>query len=300
MNLSVVIPVYKQKEMFLDNLQNNIAFLSGCEIIIVDDASGEGIDKELKKFKQVKYLKNLKNQGFGQSVNKGVMAARHEYVMLLNSDVRLKNDSYKKAHKLLNQDNALFAVSFAQRQPDDSIVGKNTIFFKSGLIQHRAAYDKAFSPNAWAEGGASMLKKSYFKKLGGFENLYSPFYWEDIDLSYQAYKNGWQIIFDPEIEVDHKHESTIGAYFDKKAVMVVSYRNQFTFMWLNITDRLLLLLHMLSIPYLLLYHLSKGDRAFFIGFYQALSRKSEVKRVRKIRAQGSIVPDRKILNKFHE
>ena len=55
-------------------------------------------------------------------------------------------------------------------------------------------------------------------KLGGMDTLYSPFYWEDIDLSYRAWKSGYQILYDPNIIVEHHHESTIAKYFDKKKV----------------------------------------------------------------------------------
>ncbi|PJE58197.1 MAG: glycosyltransferase family 2 protein, partial [Candidatus Portnoybacteria bacterium CG10_big_fil_rev_8_21_14_0_10_36_7] len=48
--------------------------------------------------------------------------------------------------------------------------------------------------------------------LNGFDELYSPFYWEDIDLSYRAWKTGYTVLFDPQVLVEHHHETTIRTF----------------------------------------------------------------------------------------
>lgn len=298
--ISVIIPVYKKKEMFLSNLENNLQFLKGVEVIVVDDASLEGLDKDIALYKSVRYLRNQKNLGFARTVNKGIAVAKGKYIMLLNSDVRLVDDSYKKAFQYLETDKNLFAVSFTQRQDDGSLVGKNAIFFRQGMVRHKSALDLSLGPSGWAEGGAAMFRADYLSELGGLEELYSPFYWEDIDLSYRAQKMGWRVLFDPEIIVEHKHETTISSFYDKTTITTIAYRNQFIFIWLNITDKVLFIVHLLSLPYLFCYHLLKNDRPFFLGFAGAWKLRKEISTLRNKRIKKQVVSDGTILHKFHD
>jgi len=236
---SVIIPVYKNTKLFLNNLKKNLKFLDDCEILIVNDDPEKSIKKEIKSLKErnIFLIENKKNLGFGQSVNIGAKYAKGDYLFLLNSDVILTNKNYSYALKHFKENPNLFAVSFAQVEKDNQIVGKNIIYFKDGLFYHQKANNLNFGENAWAEGGACLIDKKKFNYLGGFDNLYSPFYWEDVDLSYRAWKTGFKILFDPKILVEHHHESTISKYFDKNKVKTIAYRNQLIFTLKNLSDR---------------------------------------------------------------
>lgn len=264
MKISVVIPVYKNKKMFFDNLRANYQFIKDCEIVIVDDSSGEEIEKELKeKFPKIKYIENRSNLGFAKSVNIGIKDSQGDMVLLLNSDVRLFDDSFKKSTDLFIKDSLLFAVSFLQIGEGDSKSGKNKIYFEKGLFYHAKSDNLKFGITAWAEGGSSIFRSSFLNELGGFDEIYTPFYWEDIDLSYRAYKRGWKVIFDPSVKVLHKHESTIGKFYDKNYIRNISLRNQLIFTWKNIADLNKILEHIFLLPYNFFTGLSK---AFFLAF----------------------------------
>jgi GT2 family glycosyltransferase len=62
----------------------------------------------------------------------------------------------------------------------------------------------------WAGGGACAVDRRRFQLLGGFDSLYHPFYVEDTDLSYQAWKRGWKSVLAPGSRVIHKHRGTTG------------------------------------------------------------------------------------------
>jgi len=236
--ISVIIPVYKNTKLFLDNLKKNLKFLDDCEILIVNDDPEKSIKKEIKSFKEnnIFLIENRKNLGFGQSVNIGAKYAKGDYLFLLNTDVILNNKNYLHALKYFNENPNLFAVSFAQVEKDNQIVGKNILYFKDGLFCHQKANNLNFGFNAWVEGGACLIDKKKFNYLGGFDNLYSPFYCEDVDLSYRAWKAGFKILFDPKILVEHHHETTISKYFDKNKIKTIAYRNQLVFSLKNTTD----------------------------------------------------------------
>ena len=236
--ISVIIPVYKNTKLFLDNLKKNIEFLKDCEILIINDNPEQSLKKEIEAFKKknIFLIENKKNLGFGRSVNLGAKYAKGDYLFLLNTDVVLTNKNYLYAVKHFKKNPNLFAVSFAQLEKNDQIIGKNVVYFKDGLFHHQKANNLNFGENAWAEGGACLIDKKKFKSLRGFDELYSPFYWEDVDLSYRAWKAGFKIFFDPKILVEHHHQSTISKYFDENKIKTTAYRNQLIFTLKNSTD----------------------------------------------------------------
>lgn len=301
MKISVVIPVYKNKELLMANLRHNHTYLKSNEIIIVDDASRAGIKEAVKdSFPDIVVIERTVNTGFSQTVNDGVAKSRGEFIFLLNSDVKLRDNSFEKAIAHLEKNKVLFAVSFAQIEKDGSIVGKNSIYFTRGLLQHKKASNLLPGLNAWAEGGASIVRASYFKALDGFDTLYAPFYWEDIDLSYRAYKRGWKVLFDPEILVEHHHESTIGKYFVKKTISTIAFRNQFIFIWKNITEAKLFFLHALFLPFHLI-RLLFGQTTLLLSIFQAVQKIPIILKKRNHESRSQKLSDRAILKFFiHE
>lgn len=296
--ISFVIPTYKNKEHLLLNLTHNMPHFKNNEVIIVNDYPDEDLTKNLEKYKKITLLQNDRNLGFGLTVNKGVAAAKSQHVILLNSDVLLHDLSYEQAVEHFNKDSLLFAVSFAQKEKDNTIVGKNRIFWKNGLFRHEKARTTNFGSNGWAEGGTCMIDREKFMKLHGFSELFAPFYWEDIDLSYRAWKQGYSVVFDPEIVVEHHHESTIGKHFKNSYIQTISYRNQFIFIWKNITDPQLILSHWLYFLPNLLYFLLKGEFEFFKGLLLATTKIFSL--LTEIKRQRPIVNDKIVLHKFYE
>ncbi len=267
--ITVIIPAFKNTDELVNNVRQNLKYLKNCQIIIVNDDPTKSIAQEIKIFPEIELIENKKNLGFGKAINVGVQHARYRYVILLNSDVLLMNDSFKIALGRFRTDPNLFAVSFAQKEHNGQVVGKNRISFINGVVQHTQAHDLTLGITAWAEGGTCMIDKEKFVVLGGFDRLYAPFYWEDIDLSYNAWKSGYKVLFDPNILVEHHHESTIGKYFQIKKIKTISYRNQLIFTWKNISDKNYCLSHALHLPLMKISMLVKGEVPFLIGLLQA-------------------------------
>lgn len=295
--ISVVIPSYKNKELFLKNLKSNLPYLENCEVIVVNDYPQESLKEDLKDL-PLKLIENTENLGFAGAVNRGVAHATNKYVFLMNSDVDLPNANFKKALEHFEKNKKLFAVSLAQEEKDGTIVGKNKIYWQKGFFQHSKANNLNLGFNAWAEGGASIVDKQKFDAIGGFDELYKPFYWEDIDLSYRAWKSGYEILFDPTILVIHHHESTIGKYFSSGAVKKIAYRNQLIFIWKNITDRKLVFDHFFKFLPNFLGLLLRGQLSFFSATIQAKLRLFRIWRMRGVQKKLYQRKDEEILQLF--
>ena len=298
--ISIIIPVYKKTELFLKNLKNNLRFFKDLDVILINDDPNHSIKKYLKDFSNVRLYENKINLGFGETVNKGARLAKNKYLFLVNSDVEINNELFKKALSHFKNIKDLFAVGFAQTEQNNEVVGRNTYFWKSGFFRHKANRKISFGVNGWAEGGSSIFSKEKFIELGGFDSLYSPFYWEDIDLSFRAWKKGYKVFFDPSILVKHFHESTISTYFSKRLIKKISYRNQFIFIWKNITDINFLASHFFLLPFNLIFFIVKGEVQIISGFFAALFRINEILIKRQKQQKDFNLTDKEVLKKTNE
>lgn len=295
--ISVVIPAYKKTDELIVNLKHNLPHLADCEVIIVNDDPQTDLNGLKKTFPQIKILVNHRNLGFAGAVNRGIEASTGQYLFLLNSDVRLNNNRFKEAVELFKNNAKLFAVAFAQREKDGSIVGKNRLRFGFGNFSHSKAKDTANGLTAWAEGGSSIFDRQKLVSIGQLDEIFTPFYWEDIDLSYRAWKMGYEVFFDPSFVVEHHHESTIGSFYSKQKIATVSYRNSFLFTWKNLTDPGLIISHLFFLPfYLLWYGIFKMNRPLLSGFGQSFLMIDKVLKSRRRLQFG--LKDQVILNKI--
>ena len=295
MNLSVVIPNYNGQDLLKKNLPKVFDAMSlykngKVELIVIDDCSTDNslvVLEELKprmesSYSQIsfKIIKNEKNLGFSPSINKGVKNAIGDILLLLNTDVVPEKDFLKSILKHF-QDEKIFAVGCMDKSIEGNKVvlrGRGIGVWKRGFLVHsRGKVDK--TNTLWVNGGSGAFRKSIWERLGGFNELYSPFYWEDIDLSYRALKSGYKIIFEPKSIVVHEHEKgAIKKKFSPAQIKSISYRNQFIFAWTNTTDLDLQFLHLFWLPYHFVKALIRGDLNFLVGFCLAFLRLPQVMR----------------------
>lgn len=271
--VSVVIPNYNGKELLRKNLPSVIKNCPNCQIIIIDDASIDGsIEFVQKNFKEIKIIKLEKNRGFAYAVNRGVKEASGDLVLLLNSDVSPRKNFLKSALEHFNNVQ-VFAVGLADLSHEDGKIvtrGRGGASFNKGFVSH-FKLPSISGETLWVSAGSGIFDKKKLLDLGGFDEIFAPFYWEDIDLSFRAWQIGYRCIFERKSEVDHFHkEGAIRKSKSKFLIKTVSYKNQFLFVWKNISDPLYLTGHILWLP----YHLAKAaatfDFGFFVGFAWAL------------------------------
>jgi GT2 family glycosyltransferase len=228
------------------------------EILVVDNGSTDGsIDYIKKQFPEVRVLPLKKNLGFAKGNNAGVRAASNDIVILLNNDMIV--DPGFIAPLLQGFGPKTFAVSSQIFHQDPSIkreeTGKTAAVFRRGMIDyaHRdipsLPLPREYYPVFWAGGGSSAFHRDKFLALGGFQDLFSPAYVEDADLSYQAWRVGWEVLLAPKSIVYHKHRASTNLRFSRSQVRVLVARNQFLFLWKNIQNWRLLLEHVALLPW---------------------------------------------------
>jgi O-antigen biosynthesis protein len=247
--ISTIIPTYNGLKLLQENLPAVLAELKkGDQLIIVDDAGSDDSPEWLKenfakktdvKGVELKIIINKKNLRFGESVNKGVLAANHDLIFLLNNDVSPHKNCVEALVKHFEKENSkqdLFGVGCLEKEIKNGKTqyhGKNKLWFKRGLFIHSKAEEMKSGPTAWVIGGSGMFDKKKWLELGGFDHLFYPAYWEDIDLSFQARKKGWRILFEEKAVVDHNHESTNKDAFGDKKLKAMSWNNSLKFTFKN-------------------------------------------------------------------
>lgn len=276
MKISIVLPNYNGEESLRKNLPA-VLETGADEVIVVDDASTDGSVPELRsqnsklKTTKIKVIENEKNLGFSSTVNRGVKEAKGEIVVLLNTDVSPEPNFLKPLVSHFTNPE-VFAVGCLDQSPENGKIiyrGRGVANFKQGFLVHaRGKEDK--TDTFWVAGGSGAFRRQLWEKLGGFDEIYNPFYWEDIDLSYRAMKAGYQIFFEPQSVVTHQHEEgAIKKNYSHFQVKTIAYRNQFFFVWKNITDWEKRLSHLFWLPYHLTKALISLDLAFILGFLLA-------------------------------
>jgi len=284
--VSIVIPNWNGGNLLKQNLPN-VASTNPDEIIVVDDASVDESSQFIKKFKEIRLIQNERNLGFVRSVNRGVEEAKGEIVVLLNNDVSPERDFLKP---LLDhfEDKDLFAVSC--HEPNFSWAKAE---FSNGFVVHGMG-EKSKKPHIsfWASGGSAAFSKEKWQILDGMDPIFYPFYWEDIDFSYRAWKRGWKILWEPASIVHHNHGGTVEKYFSKSYREYISQRNQLIFIWKNITSEKLFSEHKKA----LLKKLAQGQ--FWRPFLGASLKLPEILKKRAIKKKDEKLKDEEIFAQF--
>lgn len=294
MKVSIIIPSYNNERLLEKNIphvlnaqknkNNNI-----IEIIVVDDASSDGSVNLLKKeFPEVKIVKHKINRGFSSSVNTGARTSKGDLIMLLNTDV-IPEEDFLVSTLPLFKNNGVFAVSLSE-EGYSWARGE----FKDGFVGHGVgAKTKKVHNTFWVNGGSGVFRRDYWMNLGGMdEKLLSPFYWEDLDLSYRALKRGYKLLWDPNARVEHKHESTIGL-LPQKQVGRIRERNQLIFIWKNITSPILMRKHIVGLLKRVLRH-----PGYIRIVFMALTRIGVILKARKKEKKDCKVSDEAIFARF--
>ena len=146
----------------------------------------------------------------------------------------------------------------------------------------------------WSSGGSMVFRKKIWDELGGFDQLFNPFYEEDVDLGYRATKRGYINIFEPESKVEHyKETGVIAQNYSKSEVAKTAQRNQLLLIWKNITDLEMIREHQMALVKMLLTH-----PKYWEVYLKALQKKSAILEKRKIEQKFTKLTDKEILERY--
>ncbi len=291
--LSVVIPSWNGLSLLQENLPSVVAALEhfhrvleeSYEVIIVDDGSEDATAKWVEEeCAQARLIRRSRNGGFSKACNAGIGCCRGRVVALLNNDLRVEPDYFAHLYSHF-EDGRVFAVTARVFEWDPPIfaTGGKVGRFRRGFWSMEFNYDvEVNSSSAWIEqrrllsayaiAGFSCYDRSKLNSLGGFNELLSPFFWEDSDLSYRGWKRGWEIHYEPRSRARHRISATIDSNYQRHFVKMTSIRNRLLFHWINLHSLSYLVQHLFMLALLLSTRLLVLDFGFYRAFFGALCR----------------------------
>ncbi|GGF37981.1 glycosyltransferase family 2 protein [Echinicola rosea] len=235
-SISVIIPNYNGKHLLERYLPATLEAIEqagvSAEVIVVDDASDDDsvafVDNH---FPSVQVLVNPKNRGFSYTCNQGIKAAQYDLVMLLNSDVALEKDYFDRLWRYFDHSDTfgvMGQIINSQGKTEDAarMMAFQGMKFKATHFYHSKDPEK-WLPTAYLSGANALIDRKKLLELEGFDEIYSPFYVEDVDLSFRAWRMGWKCYYDHQSICHHEVSSTTKKHHTKKKLYPVLYRNKF-------------------------------------------------------------------------
>ncbi len=235
--ISVVIPNYNGVKLFPRTIEPLLSVLRKTrvpfEIFIVDDCStDDSVNYILQNHPEIKILINKVNSGFSFTINKGIHASQYDLVMLLNSDIILTEGYFQHQFKYFcNKDT--FGVMGRIIGWNDEKIQDGAKFpmshgFKvktsSNYLLDKMSEESLFT--LYLSGANALVNREKLVALGGFDGIFSPFYIEDCDLSFRAWRLGWKCYYENQAICRHRTSFSVKATSSKNYVDIIYNRNK--------------------------------------------------------------------------
>ena len=230
------------------------------EIIVVDNHSSDGSPELVEKeFPDVVLLKNSENLGFARANNQALSRARGKFLVLLNPDTIVQEDTFQTliqffdsypdagmvGCKILNPDGTL-QLACRRSFPTPwvaftKLVGLSKIFPKSRIFgRYNLTY---LNPEETTEvdaisGSFMMLRREVYQQVGPLDERFFM-YGEDLDWCYRIKKAKWKIYYVPETKIIHYKGASSGK--SQKDSLLMFYRAMLQFVQKHFRGRYLFL-----------------------------------------------------------
>lgn len=310
MDISIVIPTWQGRHLLEAYLQSVIAAEdfycssqgSSTELIVVEDAGGDDTIQWLrsKYGDRVHILKHDRNLGFCSACQTGFLHARYPIVLLLNNDVRLEANCIAPMVEHF-KDPEVFAVTGKMlNQKGDSFCNGGKIGqFRRGMWSSYRNYDVLPSAKAdfpllsfAAIGAFSAYDREKFLKIGGFDPLTAMY--EDVEISYRAWKRGWLVKYEPRSIAYHDARQTMERRYRRRSLDMISLRSRILMHWILLHDRDMFGMHLTSIALRLLISWIWLDWLFYRAVFSGLKNIRNVLRKRAEQRQSAVRSDREL------
>lgn len=221
-DLSIIISSYNTKKITLDLISSIVKHQPKCkfEIIVVDDFSNDGSIELLKKNKNIRLFINNSNLGYVRTNNKGIANAKGEYILLLNSDTLVTEDSIQSLYEfaksktdagvvggqLLNIDGTIQASCYNLPSVLNTVFGKDEKFYpiKNGSCLVDGVVGAVFMITPKAIIKAGLLNEKYKS------------YFEDIDYCRKVKRVGLKVYYFADAKFYHYHGESFKKLSDEK------------------------------------------------------------------------------------
>jgi len=253
-NVKVSVIILNYKKPILTILSALSALLSlknvSSEIIIVDQEAEpfqtEILYRYLSSFKNVKILAVKENLYFGEGNNVAIDAAKGEYILFLNNDAFINEETIQKMIEFLDEKDEYTAVGPTVLNPNLLISEIGGIISFTGDVWQQSKGRKLDGELFkllrkkepidvdYVSAACMLIRRSFLEEYGGFDFVYEPFYYEDTDLCMRIKHTGGKVACIPSVFALHlENISTKEKLKDSWSVYVEKSREVFLNRWLS-------------------------------------------------------------------
>ncbi len=287
--VSIVIPALDDRALLgraLDTLWSALKDRGESdEVIVVDDSGAGRLAAWLAAdHPRARAVVNAENLGFARALSAGVERAHHALVFAMNSDVCPRPGFLDPLVSAMGDPRVFAAVPrILLGGREDSIESVVSVELEGGIARGvQSALERPrkdlLAPPWWTRdgvtpfpmGGAFLFQRAVFLELGGFDRAFEPFYLEDMDLGWRAWKAGFECRYVYDAVVEHHHRGTIGAVVPEAVVRAAIERNRLLFTWKHLDDPAALEEHVRTLSRRVVEARVLEDRAFLTALCLAL------------------------------
>lgn len=247
--VSIVIPALRPCDKLarcMESVRLALAARPGSDEVILVDDSGTGAvaawAAEAAPFATL--VDPAQNLGFARAVAAGLAEAHGELVFLMNSDLAVRPGFLEPLVAAMQSDEVFAAVPRVLRAGEqgrvESLVRLDCSGGRLRVLQPYAEEGTAAPPEEalsairpvpFALGGACLARRADLVGEAGFDPLFEPFYLEDVDLGWRAWRSGRRCVHVPESVVEHANQGTIGALVPREVALDAIEKNLLLFQW---------------------------------------------------------------------
>lgn len=210
---SVLIPVYNNRDLTVACIETLLAGTEATpyEIVVVDNASTDGVTKWLEKRRgQLTLLVNPQNVGYARANNQAAQAARGRYLVLLNNDTVPEPNWLDALVQTAESDEAVGVVGAKLLYPETRLVQHaGVVFNRQKRVYHiyekfpedHPAVNKCRDFQA-VTGACMLVKASLYRRLGGLDEQFRNGF-EDVDFCLRVRQAGHRVVYQPRAVVLH-------------------------------------------------------------------------------------------------
>jgi GT2 family glycosyltransferase/glycosyltransferase involved in cell wall biosynthesis len=201
--VSIIIPVHNKYHLTLQclrALQINTD-TTPYEVIVINDASNDWTKTALANIRGIRVINIQDNLGYLRATNLGISTSRGKYAALLNNDTIPISGWLDRLVDELESDSQIGIAGAKLLYPNMQVQELGSQIFNDGSGWNLGKYTDHFLPEHsftrevdYVSAAAILVRADFLAKTNGFDELYAPAYYEDVDLAMQARKNGFKVV----------------------------------------------------------------------------------------------------------
>ncbi|MDP6978290.1 MAG: glycosyltransferase family 2 protein [Myxococcota bacterium] len=190
----------------------------GFEVIVADDASpSPAPDHPLYRSPGVRVVRGEANRGFLENCNAAARVARGEYVVFLNDDTLVCDGWLDELVATFDRFDGVGLAGARLLQANGTVGEAGGIVWRDASAWNYGRHLEAdhaslryARPADYVSGACLAIPKALFERLGGFDPVYAPAYFEDTDLAFRVRRAGKQVVYQSNARVYHFEGTSSG------------------------------------------------------------------------------------------